>query len=820
MKTNSFTPAARWIWHPAGEDLNQYVDFVYDFELTSLPETAPLRIAVDSNYQLWVNGVEIPGRQFPCYPQDRVFNTWDIAAHLRTGNNRIAVLAYFRGKSAHEYRLGRAGLLVEGEAGSLRFASGSDWLCRLDPEFWAGKVPCTSGQIGFTVERDARRRDNWVLDQVTSGSEWKHALELDPPTGGYRQTLRERPLPIDPRMESVAGSLIARGEILRPIPDDLLEELANRCISKEGDAPGVASSPARQMMQDFRRTARVPQPAVGPWRFDPPGGSGRGAFALFDMGIDQYGELQLVVEAGAGTVLDVAHGEHLEDLGVRAANEEDHYADRFICREGHNEFSVPFRRIGARYLQVHATFPSGVKAPLIIHRAGVIPREYAAPESGSFDSGDGLLNAVRALSLATLRLSLGDHFADCPTREQSLYAYDARNTAVFNYYTLGNYAFAEESFRLLGRGQRPDGLLELCAPAEVYPVIPMFSLVWVCSVREHYLFSGNPVLFREFEPVILRILEAFLERTDPATGLPHLFTGDPYWLFYEWAPGLDHFETGQYCAPKDSGRLDAPQNLYLIEAIDALADMLTFENRASEAAEWQQRSADLRASVHRVFYNEDRKLFASFSENGRTWHFSATIQALALVTGTATGSERGELQRQLFESNLNRNDCQILMTPERERVMVSGDQEGTKALIPMTLSTLIYGFKALKGASPDIQQTGYDALMKIYGGMALSGATTLWETEQGADDFALRGSLCHGWSASPLWFTSAFLLGVEPVEPGFRRFRVQPHPAGLHRAEGTVPTPQGPIQVSWNREEGAGLDLKIQAPESLNLSEE
>ena len=82
MASNHFSSEARWLWHPAGEGINQYVDFIREFDLRTMPKRATLQIAVDSDYQLWVNGVVLPGRQFPCYPHDRVFNThkWPVAA--------------------------------------------------------------------------------------------------------------------------------------------------------------------------------------------------------------------------------------------------------------------------------------------------------------------------------------------------------------------------------------------------------------------------------------------------------------------------------------------------------------------------------------------------------------------------------------------------------------------------------------------------------------------------------------------------------------------------------------------------------------------
>jgi alpha-L-rhamnosidase len=41
------------------------------------------------------------------------------------------------------------------------------------------------------------------------------------------------------------------------------------------------------------------------------------------------------------------------------------------------------------------------------------------------------------------------------------------------------------------------------------------------------------------------------------------------------------------------------------------------------------------------------------------------------------------------------------------------------------------------------------------------------------------------------------VLGVQPVEPGFRSWRVQPEPYGLNWAQGAVPTPYGAIASRW-----------------------
>ena len=46
---------------------------------------------------------------------------------------------------------------------------------------------------------------------------------------------------------------------------------------------------------------------------------------------------------------------------------------------------------------------------------------------------------------------------------------------------------------------------------------------------------------------------------------------------------------------------------------------------------------------------------------------------------------------------------------------------------------------------------------KTYLKMLKEGATTFWETEVGAADFGNAGSLCHGWSALPVYYYHTLL---------------------------------------------------------------
>ena len=101
-----------------------------------------------------------------------------------------------------------------------------------------------------------------------------------------------------------------------------------------------------------------------------------------------------------------------------------------------------------------------------------------------------------------------------------------------------------------------------------------------------------------------------------------------------------------------------------------------------------------------------------------------------------------------------------------------------------------------------------------YEKMLFSGATSLWETPFGANDFRAAGSLCHAWSSIHVYWAGAGVLGVEPLEPGFKRFKVSPRTGDLDRAQGVVPTPAGDIAVKWHKEHDE-LMLEITHPQTL-----
>ena len=73
-----------------------------------------------------------------------------------------------------------------------------------------------------------------------------------------------------------------------------------------------------------------------------------------------------------------------------------------------------------------------------------------------------------------------------------------------------------------------------------------------------------------------------------------------------------------------------------------------------------------------------------------------------------------------------------------------------------------------------------------------------------------RTSRAHAWAASPTYDLTAYVLGVRPAEPGYRRAVVDPYLGPLTHAAGRVPTPRGWIDVRVDERE-----IEVTAPDGM-----
>ena len=724
------------------------------FVLPAALTGAVFRIMADSDFIAYLDGIEIGRGQFSDDPDAPTY-TDVLPGELAAGEHLLALNIYHRGRNCAIYAAGLPGTVFVLESrGKAVLVSDESCLVAPTPGFRGGEMPLLTPQLGFTMQFDARLdAADWRLPDYDD-SAWRK-----PFVAAERRIAAPRPAAARPVLEEYcAGTRVKSG-------------LVRRYGEKESFALTMA---ADHVFWDHHpqtgELTRLPKVSSG-WSL------------IYDLGEEKVGFVEFELEAPAGTIVDFAHGEHLDDGHVRMECFGRNFADRYICRGRRDRFQLPFRRIGGRYLEFHVIPPADCDR-LRFRTAGIAPWTLRLPEPATFETADARLTGVRGLAVRTLECCMHEHYEDCPWREQALYTYDSRNQMLYGYYVWGNYDFAAASLNLIGSGLREDGYLRLCHPTRMSLTIPVFSMIWPLAIYEHMLYSGDGSVWRRNRKTVYRMYEKLSAVRDAATALYQALDPD-FWNFYEWTPGLSN-------VPMTRDDVHALYNLYFANMLEAVGKLEAWDGDAGRAAAFLTEAGRIRRTVEKLFYVEGEDCYASFLHGGKpTADRHEHVQLMMLYAGAVPAARLpGVLKRLLAEDG---------------------------SLVPVTLSPMPYlaeaVFKFDYGAGA--RQFLRRKLENSYYPMLDGHSTTLWETVRGGEDFVYAGSLCHGWSSLPTYYCGAGLLGAAPLEPGFRRFRVRPWADGRGGAEGEIPTPVGMIRIAWRKNDRGKYDLSIAHPASL-----
>lgn len=751
---------SKWIWtNDSSFDVNHWINVRRKFNLNSVHADAKISISADTDYVVLINGKFVNTGQYSDFAKQKHYDKLEIGKLLREGQNVLAILGYYQGQSTSRYQKGKPGLIFTLTNGTDLIISDSNCKARTSPAYTNGPVPLVTMQLGLTIAYNAEKDDDWTgPDYIDSG--WKSAKEIAPITAGCWETLNPRPIP--KLVLSTYNAIIADYGKIRAFTQALVfaDEMASAKLESDSDKKYVDTQTATLSLI----------------------GKSAGCYIRYDLGSEQFGYLQLELDAPAGTIIDIAHGQHIEDGRVRCKIAQRNFADRYICKQGRQNWLMPVRRLGCRYIELHI---KKMSAPVTIHHVGLLTAEYPVEISGLFECDEKIHGKITDVAIRTAKLCMHDHYEDTPWREQSLYAMDSRNQALCGYYLFGEYKFPEESLRLLGNSVSDDGFISLCAPSDLTFTIPCFSMVWISAIRDFMLFSGKKEIVQEFMPQIKRMLTSYLELCD-TTGLMTTPKGKRYWNFYDWSPGLqgENIDIGAFNSMLAH---HSCLNLFLIEALDAASQLCQWLEDSDEAL-FQQESHNLRRAIFKEFSKDNSVLIPNSLQGELAENYSQLTQAMTI--------------------------CRNVLPPQKASALRS-EMLKNKKLIPATLAMQSYLFEALLQDPDNFGTDVLDYICKNWGHMLASGCTAFWETIKGAADFDGAGSLCHGWSITPVYVYFAHILGIKPIEPGFHKFSINPQRCGLEKAQGIVPTPCGNIEVKWQKFEN-GYQLMVDYPEKLH----
>ncbi|MBR4943125.1 MAG: family 78 glycoside hydrolase catalytic domain, partial [Clostridia bacterium] len=433
---------------------------------------------------------------------------------------------------------------------------------------------------------------------------------------------------------------------------------------------------------------------------------------IYDLGAEYVGFIKVKYSAPKGKKFSVLYGEHLADGQVRDIIGPRDFSVEFYGTGESVEVSNYFRRLGCRYLEVR-------DSECVIEEIGVIPVWYPLEEK-EFVTENPLAKDIYDISVRTLKLCMHEHYEDCPWREQALYAMDSRNQILCGYYAFGEYEFPRASLELMAQAQKEDKLLPLCFPAGSDVPIPFFSLIYTKEMREYAEYTKDLSLLKNYIGLLRDIVGVFVNKVDEKGGL---YDFNHYWNFYEWSDGMDGVYNGKLIRVCDERRQELPLICFTLIAIQ---DLNACERLIGEEESYGYIVEKMKKSANEIFWSEEKQAYRSF-EN--TEHYSKLCNSLAILAGLAKDGKA-----------------------VAEKIVTGG-------FVDTTLSMKAFEYDALLSVDKGYGQYILDEIYRNYSYMLQNGATSFWETILGESDFGNAGSLCHGWSAIPVYYFNLLKVG-------------------------------------------------------------
>jgi len=218
-------------------------------------------------------------------------------------------------------------------------------------------------------------------------------------------------------------------------------------------------------------------------------------------------------------------------------------------------------------------------------------------------------------------------------------------------------------------------------------------------------------------------------------------------------------------------------NAFHLRALKLMAEMGKALKRDADADEFAAREQKARAMFQEKFFDAKRGLYRDGAD---TDHTSLHANLFPLAFGLAPEAQREHVAQWLAERGMK---CSVYAAQYLlEGLFENG--EGRAAI-------------ALMLAPGD----------RSWRHMIESGTTITWE----AWDMKYKPNQDwnHAWGAAPANLLPRYILGAQPLAPGWKQALISPHPGALSHASGKIPTPGGPILVDWKRGRTFTLSLKL-----------
>ena len=779
---------AHWIW--ADEALS--ADMVLarkKFKLKELPQKAQLRITASSQYQLFINGQYVrrgPARSAPHHQSFDILNIQDL---LQKGKNIIAVRVHHQQKKFSHHFKGRAGLLVQldmdKEGRNTTLISDKTW--KVSPDLaWDSQAPVISRfQMVVNDRVDLRKQQKDWQSLNFDDSDWENAQPLMRKVGWPSVQKNASPQSLTPpwtalvprevpylleKIEPVTNLIEAKfceEDYLRPYKTNKEHQVISGILIN-----GEMDKAIRKCLPKFKKQK---EPLISPTS------DNKSPYLfVFDLGTIKNGFLQLALEGSAGTVVDVIYTPHLLDNRFAHNVLDSDFRDQIILSGQKEVWEATYFK-PARYVGIIIKDSTN---PVKIHGVAMRSLHYPFQLKGSIHSTDAAwVNRYMEATAKTIEVTTTDAYTD-NYRERRQYAQTGYYAALGNYWLFGDHALQRRYLVQVAEEQDASGIMPAYAPLgkDDYMVILDSNCLYIRSLRNYLLYYGDKKTVRHLLPAARKLMD-----------LLHSFTNDLGMLYNPpFAYWLDHSQN-------DRRGTNFCLNGHYLGALEDFADILTWLKK-EDTELFQTRATLLRQSLQTEFWEEEKGLFVdAWIDGEKSEQFSEHANAMALGMKIATKEQAQSIAQKILEPDdlnyINRASGMTMVTPAMSYFLHKGLCE--------------YGYI---DESFDLFRRRFDKMLQPqHNG-------TLWEewwikgTGRNGKSFTSAKSRSDAQTEScfPPALFGEYLLGVQPIQPGFEKVLISHQPSNLKDIEGQIPTPIGNLLVKWDKpKDGNSLNLTI-----------
>jgi len=366
--------------------------------------------------------------------------------------------------------------------------------------------------------------------------------------------------------------------------------------------------------------------------------------------------------------------------------------------------------------------------------------------AGRFRCEDDRLNRLWTKAARTTYVCIRDNYMDCPDRERAQWWGDAVNEILQTFYALSPSACAHVR----------KGMLEVARwqrpDGVLYSPVPSgnYDKELPCQMLAGVWVMWQYYLYtadRRAVEIVYPHVRRYLRLWERRTDERGFVVPRGEWVWLDWGEGADGYRM--------------TNALYAL-ALDAVIAMARLLGKRSHLPGLRRRRNDLSAR-----FPEGMWTGAGFGPDDRA-------NALAVLAGLVRRSQAPAVRRLLLRTE---NASPYMERYVEEALFALGDAAGA-----------------------------LERMRRRYAEMIDHPCSTLWE------GWSLGGvsSRNHAWAGGPLYLLSAYVAGVRPTRPGFRRFLVAPMLGGLRQVECVVPTVRGEVRVCIrDAEETFALDVEV-----------